>query len=164
MCRISESELAWFGSWERRTASWYFSMSSLFLRDISHIRDGVSRGDKEFLIKDDESISFSIAIAFSHLRIYGCIVTWETITSEEIKYFYKRIFDSKTKLFNEVENAPILVWDNATINKSADVKKFIRGSDARILTIPPYSPWLNPTEHLIGWIKARIQTEISRGK
>ena len=101
-------------------------MSSLFLRDISQIKDGVSRGDKEFLIKDDESISFSVAIAFSHLRIYGCLVTCETITSEEIKYFYNWNFDTKVKLFEEVGNAPILVWDNATINKSADVKKFIR--------------------------------------
>ena len=50
------------------------------------------------------------------------------------------------------------------INKSADVKKFIRGSNARILTIPPYSPWLNPTEHHIGWIKARIQANVSRGR
>ena len=85
MYRISDCELVSFGIWERRASSWYFWMSSLFLRDISHIKDGKSRGDKEFLIKDDESISFSVAIAFSHLRIYGCLITCETITSEEIK-------------------------------------------------------------------------------
>ena len=48
-------------------------MSSLFFRDISHLKDGVSRGDKEFLIKDDESISFSVAIAF---HILGFTDAW----------------------------------------------------------------------------------------
>lgn len=54
----------------------------------------------------------------------------------------------------------LVVWDNATIHKSKEVKSFLAegtGTDAagavRLLALPPYSPQLNPIELVWRYLK-----------
>ena len=55
-----------------------------------------------------------------------------------------------------------LVWDNASIHKSAKVKEFIRGTEIKMLTICPYRLSLNPIEKLILFIKSKIKQDGGR--
>ena len=126
--------------------------------------DGANKGENEFLLEYNNSFSISAAIAFPFKRIYGILIIKKTITSDVMKYFYNKIYEIRTDIFKELEDPPILVWDNATVNKSKLIKNFIQGSWAKIFTIKPYSPWLNPTEHLIGVIKEKIKKQVARGK
>jgi len=53
------------------------------------------------------------------------------------------------KLMREETNGKLLiVWDNASIHKSRDVKRFLERRRGRIITrlFPPYAPELNPDE------------------
>ena len=88
----------------------------------------------------------------------------DTFTSMEIKGFYYRIFQAKIDVFNEADSIPVIVWDNSSIHKSAEIKDFIADSGVSILTIAPYSPCLNPAEHLIGAIKSKIKQQLVLGK
>ena len=57
-----------------------------------------------------------------------------------MKYFYNKTYEVRADIFKELEDPPILVCDNATVNKSKLIKSFIQGSRAKIFTITPYSP------------------------
>ena len=67
-------------------------------------------------------------------------------------------------VFKEIEDPPIIALDNSSIYKSSDIHRFIEGSNSRILTITPYNPWLNPTEHLIGTIKSKVKAHLNQGR
>ena len=52
----------------------------------------------------------------------------------------------------------VVLWmDNSSIHKTLDVHKTLKRHNILALTIPPYSPWLNPWEHLIRSIKTIIR-------
>ena len=118
------------------------------------LKAGANRGQQGFIEKKEEPFSWSTIIAFSKKRIYGVVSTIGTFVSKEIKRFYYHIFKSKFEDFQETEDNHVIVCDNASIHKSLEIWEFIKNSGATILTIAPYCPWLNPTEHLIGSIKS----------
>ena len=45
-----------------------------------------------------------------------------------MKYFYNKIYEVRADIFKELEDPPILVCDNAMVNKSKLIKNFIQGS------------------------------------
>ncbi len=73
---------------------------------------------------------------------------------------------SDTKVFNhwlehcllpELKPNQVVIMDNYIIHKSARTKALIESADCKIKFLPPYSPHLNPIEHLWANIKARIK-------
>ena len=46
-----------------------------------------------------------------------------------------------------------LAWDNVTIHKTKIVRELLDEHKMGLLTIKPYSPWLNPAEGYISSIK-----------
>ena len=138
--------------------SFQYPQSSLLLKA------GANKGEQGFINKKEDSFAWSIVIAFSKRRIYGVVGTKNTFSSNEIKGFYYHIFHTKMNVFKEIEDPPIIVWDNSSIHKSSEIHRFIEGSNARILTITPYNPWLNPTEHLIGTIKSKVKVQLNQGR
>lgn len=50
-----------------------------------------------------------------------------------------------------------VIWDNATFHKSCQIAEAFQTADIQLLFLPPYSPDLNPIEHLWAWIKAGIR-------
>ena len=127
-------------------------------------KTGANRGQQGFIEKKDESFSWSTIIAFSKKRIYGVVSTIGTFTSKEIKGFYYHIFKSRFEDFEETEDIPVIVCDNASIHKLLEIREFIKNSGVTILTIVPYFPWLNPTEHLIGSIKSKMKQQLNQWK
>ena len=64
----------------------------------------------------------------------------------------------------------VLVMDNARIHNSVDVINFLEDNSIRFMSLPPYSPELNPIELFFGAVKAayrkdgpaRTRTEMKR--
>ena len=59
----------------------------------------------------------------------------------------------------------VVFWmDNSSIHKTLDVHKTLKRHNILALTIPPYSQWLNPWEHLIRSINTNIRKIHGTGK
>ena len=89
----------------------YFDEFSL-APETSRIKDGVNRNTKGFIIPNEDNMSLSMIVAFSSKWIYVLFSSCETISLEEIKYFYSEIHKVKDTMFKD-EGDPILVCDNA---------------------------------------------------
>ena len=96
------------------------------------------------------SFSMSFWIWFSKNKIYGIMGTNDTFNSIMFKYFLHQ-------MLQYLLNKWVLVADNASIHKTDEIKRFLLSSNLLLTTIPTYSPWLNPWEHLILAIKAKIR-------
>ena len=61
------------------------------------------------------------------------------------------------QMLQYLPNKWVLATDNASIYKTDEIQRFLLSSNLLLTTIPTYSPWLNPWEHLILAIKAKIR-------
>lgn len=133
-------------------------MNSRSHRGNSTFKDGQNKGTKGFIANLEKGNSVSIIIAFSKEKIYGRQVTMKTMNSDLIKVFYWNLYREINKDVKKNNIMPILIWDNCQIHKSKKVCEYIEETQARLCTISPYQPCLNPTEQLIGWIKWKIRS------
>lgn len=56
-------------------------------------------------------------------------------------------------LIPELPDSSVIVMDNATFHKRADIQALIEEHGHTILWLPPYSPDLNPIEKIWAWLK-----------
>jgi len=61
-------------------------------------------------------------------------------------------------LVPELEPGDVVVMDNLSSHKMADVRKLIQSAGAQTLSLPPYSPALNPIEMIFSKIKQRLRS------
>ena len=80
-----------------------------------------------------------------------------TFNSDAIVWYLQklRLFQSSN---GKNEKSYAIVWDNASIHKSKKVMDFLTESKMHMITIPAYSPWLNPVETMIGAFKRKLST------
>ena len=55
-----------------------------------------------------------------------------------------------------------ILCDNASIHKTNEVLKFWKDNHILLIWITRYSPWLNPVEEFIGWIKSSIRAKLKQ--
>ena len=60
---------------------------------------------------------------------------------------------------NEIAKDYVLICDNWSIQKTSKVENFLNKHSIHLLTIPPYSPWLNAVEIMINRIKMSINKQ-----
>lgn len=62
-------------------------------------------------------------------------------------------------ILKELPGKILLVWDNASIHRTAEIKGFLRRPDVtkrlEVMALPPYAPELNPEELINAYIKAK---------
>ena len=75
--------------------------------------------------------------------------SYRHFNSEAIIEYLKMIRLYQHKM-SKNESKYTSVWDNASIHKSSKIMKFLENSKMRMITIPAYSSWFNPVEHMIG--------------
>ena len=62
------------------------------------------------------------------------------------------------------ERRMIVMFDNASIHKTKEVKLLVKKLGWVVFTIPPYSPGLNQIEHTFGILKSKISRRNMNGK
>ena len=100
--------------------------------------------------------------AVSNLRVYGIFGNQSSNKSQEFKFYLRQLFNERNSNIEFKEKPFVLMYDNAKIHTSKEMREFIIKSKRRSIGIVPYTPILNPCEKLIGAVKshlAKLQTE-----
>jgi transposase len=113
--------------------------------------------------------SFTEALGFRTKRITliggYCYGTKELIAPMEYDgYTNTEVFLSwvEHSLCKELKPNQVVIMDNASFHKSNKVKELIEEVGGRLMYLPPYSPDLNPIEHVWANLKRLIRTHPSR--
>ena len=121
-------------------------------------------GKKNFIRSawDFRSMSFILELSCSHY--YGIMGRTTSIDSK----FFMVYLGSLIEQFKNSENSNnmklVFVADNAITHKSNWISKFVADAKIGIVTIWPYSPWLNSIEAYISAIKEKIKCIQKAGK
>ena len=67
-------------------------------------------------------------------------------------------------LIPELEPGTIVVIDNLGSHKGRKVRQLLRAAGIRLFFLPPYSPDLNPIEHVFAKLKALLRKAAARTK
>ena len=104
-----------------------------------------------------DKFDLGFMIAFSKEGIKAITATKTIYTSEHFKYFLlKLIEDNSSDIFFFMDNAPI--------HKASLIAELCKSTNLCIIPIALYSPFLNPTEKLILFIKSKIRKIQKSGK
>lgn len=63
----------------------------------------------------------------------------------------------KNELIPALKAGMTVIWDNATFHKSPKIKALIESVGCQLISLPPYSPDLNPIEQYWSALKAQIR-------
>ena len=102
-------------------------------------------------------LSYSFIVALSVKRYYGILGSDGTINSKIFIHYLEKLVCNINDIKNQNNHKFIFIADNAAIHKSREVQRFLEHNSLSILSICPYSPWLNPVESYISAIKAKIK-------
>ena len=106
----------------------------------------------------------SFIIAFSRERVYGIMGSKSTVNSEVFLKLLKSLVKYRCTFGGELNFKFWIVCDNASIHTSREVESAIKRTAVKIITLAPYSPFLNPCEKVIGAIKSKIRRTIEDGR
>ena len=101
----------------------------------------------------------SFIIALSYQKFYGIMATNKTFNSDILLYFLAKLIESKRVNNLNTSANYLLVWDNWSIHKTSKIAKFLTQIQISMVTIPPYTPWLNAAEIMINRIKGSINKQ-----
>ena len=114
------------------------------------------RGCPSDLWVDPDPWIMSFIIAFSSDRVEGIISSNKSITGQIFCWFLGDIWDWLRN--NHEDNSKnCFIFDNARLHWSKNSQQFMKEKGIKAISIPPYSPQLNPVEKLIGVIKSQIR-------
>ena len=112
---------------------------------------------KQWVSKLFDSTSMSCFIAASETQFYGIMINMGTNNTHTFWYFLRSLLNFKRRNFKKPARRECIVMDNASIHKTAVVKSLARDEIIRMLTIPSYSPTLNPVETVIHAFKIKVR-------
>ena len=106
----------------------------------------------------------SFICALSEKKIYGILGVEGSITSDIIKHYITELVLNR-KLGPDMSSSSfVIIWDNAKVHSNKLIEDFLVKSKLRAISIPQYTPVLNPWEKSINAIKANIKIMHSEGR
>ena len=128
-----------------------------FASDSTTFFNWSKKGEKAFLYYTLNKFKMSFILAFSKENIEGIVGNEGTNWSQHIKSFLIQLTKNNTK-------NTIFIMENCSIHKANIINELWIKLNLWILTIPAYSPFLNPCEKLIQKIKSSIRSHQSQQK
>ena len=113
---------------------------------------------------DPDPWTMSFIVSFSYKRVEGILASNISIKSFSYKNFVSAIWKRQIETDEDKSDKVCIVFDNASFHVNEAAICCYRELEARWISIPPYSPQLNPTEKLIAKIKAEIWKQWTKNK
>lgn len=63
----------------------------------------------------------------------------------------------KEVLIPKLSPGNVVIMDNARFHKPKNLRKLIEDAQCKLIFLPPYSPDLNPIEHVWDWVKNKVR-------
>ena len=101
-------------------------------------------GQKGYIMTETKEFSMSFICSVSTKRVLGLMGVKESTTSDIIVIYLKRLFEELRKSNNNTNCEYVVIWDNASVHSNSTVCAFIASSRLRVISIPAYTPVLNP--------------------
>lgn len=98
----------------------------------------------------------STVAAMSTQGVVACATVDGAIDGELFEVFVREA------LVPGLRRGQVLILDNASIHKRAEVRRLVEACGARVVDLPPYSPDLNPIELAISKIKQFLRSRSER--
>ena len=137
--------------------------SFIWILNSTSLYNWSKRGVSSTLAINADQWSMSFIVAISSQRVEGLLASTGSIISKSFWLFIKDVKDSNMHL-NNWNKKTCFIFDNSSLHRSQEFKKFINKNEVRWISIPPYTPQLNPAEKIIVVIKAKIRRQWMNSK
>ena len=122
------------------------------------------RGKQAYSRPCSQDFTMSFIIAFSRIRFYGIMGTMNTGNSKMFLRFIKNLTKYQSCWTNDDKDRWCIVLDNSTIHTCNEIQEELCELQVRLITIWPYSPFLNPAEKLICWVKEKVNSMMAENR
>lgn len=129
--------------------------AEIFFGDESSVRSDyhsgttwAPRGKTPVVVTTGARHKVNLISAISHRGAMRFMATEDNVTSEVFVSFLKRLIAGAS-------NPIFLIVDNHAVHRSSEVRDFVKSTKGklRLFYLPPYSPELNPDEHVWNYLK-----------
>ena len=123
----------------------------------SQFRGWAKRGVKGWVKINKSDFAMSLIWALSDHQIYGILGVEGSVTSEIFKHYITDLVFKRKCISGSTSKPFVFIWDNSRVHSNELINNFLANSKLRAISIPQYSPVLNPWEKLINSIKTKIK-------
>jgi transposase len=115
------------------------------------------KGERFYALKSGKSRQrLSIVGALNEKQFMAPLLLNGYCNTQVIDYYVEHC------LVPELKPGQVVIWDNASIHKSAQAQRLIERAGCELKFLPPYSPDFNPIEHYWFKIKNTIRKQLSQ--
>lgn len=139
---------------ELRVPTLIFVDESGAMTFMNRLYGWAARGEPAVILKENhgERLNMIGGMALDGPR--GLMTTPGSMNTDRVVEFMSSKLD--------INPGDVVVLDNAPVHKGARVRAAVEARGATVLFLPPYSPELNPIEHLWSTLKAKLRAAGAR--
>ena len=97
----------------------------------------------------------SIIAASRQNKLVAPLVFQGSCNTEVVNVYFEKV------LLPTLPPGSVIVLDNARFHQSPTTQKLVEAAGCQLLFLPPYSPDLNPIEHLWAAFKTRLRKDLA---
>ena len=112
---------------------------------------------KALIAVNPSSWTMSFWVALSKQRVEA-IIAWSKSINTKIFVWFLCDLSNNLKRDSGNKKPACFIFDNSSVHTNTDIKNFSEKAGIRWITIPPYSPQLNPCEKIIAIIKTKLRS------
>ena len=100
----------------------------------------------------------SFVVALSNKRVEELMASTTSIISKSFCLFIKDL-NEEYKSYDYQNNKICFIFNNCSLHRNKDFKQFANEHSVRWISIPQYTPQLNPADKIIAVIKSKIRKQ-----